>query len=64
VRALSSPVALPRTAGGTVAVRLEKPADLSWSDIDAVAFVQSQVTGEIGGTLLIGTRTSWPSPTR
>ena len=52
VRALSNRVALPRDPRAATVVRLTKPADVSWSDVDVVAFVQSEVTGEIGGTLV------------
>jgi hypothetical protein len=46
VRALSDRIPL----AGSVAVRLTKPSDLSWSDVDVVAFAQSEVTREIGAT--------------
>jgi len=54
VRALSDRVALPRDPRATTAVRLTKPADLPWSEVDVVAFVQSEATGEIGGALMRG----------
>jgi hypothetical protein len=53
VRALSNRVALLPGPRGTVTVRLTKPFDLSWSDADIIAFVQSETTGEIGGALLL-----------
>jgi len=50
VRALSDGTPLTR---GPVTVRLGKPADLPWSTITVVAFVQSRVTGEIGAVSVV-----------
>jgi hypothetical protein len=53
VRALSERAAIP--SGGTTPVRvhLSKPADLPWSDVDVVAFVQSDRTGEVGAAVQV-----------
>jgi hypothetical protein len=56
VRALSAPVALPRDPRVPAVVRLTKPADVPWSDIDVIGFLQSEVTGEIGGALTLTKR--------
>lgn len=50
VRALSDRIPLAR---GPVTVQLSKPADLPWSRIDVVAFVQSQATGEVGAVSVV-----------
>lgn len=51
VRAMSAPIALSPI--GAVAreltVRLKKPADLAWSNIELIAFVQDAATGEVAG---------------
>jgi hypothetical protein len=47
VRALSERNPLP-APGGTVRLRLPKPADLPWSNVEVVVFSQSSSTGEIG----------------
>jgi hypothetical protein len=52
VRALSERIPLPRGPQATVTLRLNKPPDLSWSEVDVVAFIQSEVTREVGGTVL------------
>jgi len=51
VRALSDRIPVARGPRGSVAVRLTKPADLPWSGIDVVVFVQSETTGEVGAAL-------------
>jgi hypothetical protein len=51
VRALSDRVPLPSSGRGPVTVRLTRPADLAWSDLDVVAFVQSETTREIGAVV-------------
>ncbi|HEY8925162.1 MAG TPA: DUF1223 domain-containing protein [Polyangia bacterium] len=51
VRALSDAIPLTR---GPVTVQLRKPADLPWSAIEVVAFVQSPATGEVGAVTVIG----------
>lgn len=48
VRALSARVPLPHGPQATVAVRLDKPPQLAWSDLNVVTFVQSEVTREVG----------------
>jgi len=55
VRALSERSPLP-PAGGAVALRLSKPADLSWSEADLVVFVQSEATREIGAVRVLDAR--------
>jgi hypothetical protein len=52
VRALSPPAPLPSTPRATVHVRVTKPADLAWSDVEIVAFAQAQKTGEIGAAVV------------
>ena len=47
VRSLSERIALP-TQRGTTRIRLSRPADLAWSDLQVVVFAQSEVTREIG----------------
>jgi hypothetical protein len=51
VRALSERVAIPSGGSAPVRVRLTKPADVPWSDLDVVAFVQSERTGEMGAAV-------------
>jgi hypothetical protein len=51
VRALSDRIAFPVARRGSTTIRLTKPSDLSWSEIDVVAFVQSEVTREIGAAM-------------
>jgi len=53
VRTLSERIPLPPGPQATVTVKLNKPADQAWSQIDLVAFVQSEVTREIGGTSML-----------
>jgi hypothetical protein len=53
VRTLSQPLTLPRDPHQAAVVGLAKPADVSWSDIDVIVFVQSEITGEIGGTFTL-----------
>ena len=48
VRALSDRVPIPARRTST-RIQLARPADLAWSDLDVVVFVQSEVTREIGG---------------
>jgi len=47
VRALSEARAMP-SPGGAARIQLSKPADLAWSDVELVVFVQSETTREIG----------------
>jgi hypothetical protein len=54
VRALSDRIPVARGPRGSAAVRLTKPADVPWSGIDVVVFVQSETTGEIGAALSLG----------
>jgi hypothetical protein len=56
VRALSDRVPVARGSRRSVIVRLTKPADLPWSGIEVVAFVQSEATGEVGATSVIDPR--------
>jgi hypothetical protein len=51
VRALSDRIPLPRDPRAPITVRLAKPADLAWSDLDVIAFVQSETTREIGSVI-------------
>jgi len=53
VRALSDRVAIPYGGSAPVRVRLTKPADVPWSDLDVVAFVQSDRTGEVGAAVQV-----------
>src|SRR5262245_12886608 len=53
VRALSERIPLPGGTGDSAALRLTKPAELSWSGIDVVGFVQSETTREIGGAFFL-----------
>ena len=53
VRALSDRIPLARAPRSTVTVRLTKPADLAWSGIEVVAFVQSKATGEVGAVSVV-----------
>jgi len=46
VRALSDRVPLPPR--GAAHLRLSRPSDLAWSDVDIVVFAQSEATREIG----------------
>jgi len=48
VRALSDRIPIARGTRGSVTVRLTKPADLPWTSVDVVAFVQSETTGQVG----------------
>jgi hypothetical protein len=56
VRALSEGSPLARGPRSTVTVRLTKPADLPWSGIEVVAFVQSKATGAIGAALVLDSK--------
>jgi hypothetical protein len=47
VRALTERALIPASRGA-VRLRLAKPADLAWSDVEVVVFVQSEATREIG----------------
>jgi len=53
VRALSDGAPIPPAPRGALTVRLAKPADLSWSDVEIVVFAQSRATGEIGGAAAV-----------
>jgi hypothetical protein len=53
VRALSDKIPLDPGSPGPVKVRLNKPADLPWSNIEVVAFVQSEATGEVGAVSVV-----------
>jgi hypothetical protein len=55
VRALSDRIPLARGPRSSVTVRLTKPAELPWSGLEMVAFVQSDTTGEIGAAIIAGT---------
>jgi hypothetical protein len=56
VRALSDGIPLARGSRSPVTVRLRKPADLPWSGIEVVAFVQSKATGEVGAVSVLDPR--------
>ena len=51
VRRISEPVPVPPRAGEKVHVRLTKPADTAWADLDVVVFAQSHETGTIGAAV-------------
>jgi hypothetical protein len=51
VRVLSEPVPLPAEPGAKLHVRLNKPRDVDWPDLDVVAFVQSQETGAVAAAV-------------
>lgn len=53
VRVLSDGIRLPPGPRRHVTVRLSKPAELPWSNIEIVAFVQSAVTGEVGAVTVL-----------
>jgi len=53
VRALSERVVIPSGGSTPVRVRLTKPTDEPWSEIDVVAFVQSDRTGEVGAAIQV-----------
>ena len=48
VRALSERIPIPPAPRAPLTVRLDKPADLAWADVELVVFAQSEATGEIG----------------
>jgi hypothetical protein len=50
VRGLSGPVPVP-LAGGTVEVKVRRPADLRWDDAELAVFVQSERTLEVAGAV-------------
>jgi hypothetical protein len=56
VRALSDRIPLARGPRSTVTVRLTKPADVPWSGIEVVAFVQSRATGEVAAVLVLDSK--------
>jgi hypothetical protein len=56
VRALSDRTPIPLAQGSSTTIRLTKPADLSWSEIDVVGFVQSERTREIGAAMSLERR--------
>jgi hypothetical protein len=53
VRALSDalPVKFPATGPSRIRVRLRKPADLDWRDVELVGFVQDGRTREVAGAI-------------
>jgi hypothetical protein len=53
VRALSDPqpVAFPGSGPSRLKVRLRKPANLDWKDVELVAFVQDERTREVVGAI-------------
>lgn len=53
VRALSDPIPLPTAPGQPVRTTLAKPAELRWADLEAVAFVQANATGEVAEALAV-----------
>jgi len=55
VRALSDRIPMP-AARSAARVQLSKPADLAWSDVDIVVFVQSEATREIGAVQAVEAR--------
>jgi hypothetical protein len=56
VRALSERIPVARGPRGSVTVRLTKPADVPWSGIDVVVFVQSETSGEVAAALSVSGR--------
>ena len=56
MRALSERTPVPGAPGAPLTVRLDKPADLAWSDVEIVVFVQSEATGEIGAVQALDAR--------
>jgi len=60
VRTISERVPMPARPGEKAHVRLMKPADVAWSDLDVVVFAQAQDTGSIGAAAQIAARPSYP----
>jgi hypothetical protein len=56
VRALSERIPIPDGPPAPLTARLDKPADLAWSDVEVVVFIQSEATGEIGAVLALDVR--------
>jgi hypothetical protein len=56
VRALSERIPIPGEARAPLTARLDKPADLAWSDVEVVVFIQSEATGEIGAVQALDAR--------
>jgi hypothetical protein len=56
VRVLSERIPIPGGPGAPLMVRLGKPADLAWSAVEVVVFVQSEATGEIGAVQALDAR--------
>jgi hypothetical protein len=52
VRSLTDRIPLP-TPGAALRLQLVKPADLAWSDVEIVVFVQSEATREIGAVRVL-----------
>jgi hypothetical protein len=55
VRALSAPVAAPAARGMTARLRLTKPDDVAWADLDVVVFAQAR-TGAVGAAVRAAAR--------
>lgn len=53
VRALSEPLPLPSAPGQQARTTLAKPAELRWTDVGVVAFIQSNSTGEVAAALTL-----------
>ena len=59
-RVLSERVSMPAWPGGMARVRLTKPTDVAWSDIDVVVFVQAEDTGAVGAAIQLAARDTYP----
>lgn len=55
VRVISPPIALPAAPATRASVRLTKPDDTAWSELDVVVFAQSD-TGSVGAAVQVAAR--------
>jgi len=53
VRAISDRLPLSAAAGAPSTIRLAKPAELRWADVELATFIQSEKTGEVAAALAI-----------
>lgn len=57
-RVLSERVSMPARPGEMARVRLTKPTDVAWSDLDVVVFAQTEDTGAVGAAVQLAARPS------
>jgi hypothetical protein len=55
-RVLSQRVSMPARPGEMARVRLTKPGDVAWADLDVVVFAQAEDTGAVGAAVQLAAR--------